>query len=178
MAERKVYKGFKPEWEQVPPPRGSFRSILKWGDPFEFKEPNERLFQLMKEKLGLTDADFEKKLAQGTEAVPAVLETPPLEEEHIRFFGSVCGAENVSTDSYNRLSVAYGKTMYDLYRLREGCAENTPRAVVYPKSHEEIVKIVAYCSEYRIPGIMPFARSVQSGHILAGIFPNHLNIHR
>jgi FAD linked oxidase domain protein len=46
MAERKVYKHYKPEWEQVPPPTASFRAILKWGDPNEFKEPNERLLLL------------------------------------------------------------------------------------------------------------------------------------
>ena len=46
MAERKVYKHYKPEWAQVPPPTASFRAILKWGDPNEFKEPNERLLLL------------------------------------------------------------------------------------------------------------------------------------
>jgi len=127
MAERKVYKHYKPEWEQVPPPPASFRSILKWGDPNEFKEPNERLFTFMKQELGLTDADFQRKGAEGHEAVPETLATPPLELEHVAFFESVCGKENVSTKGYNRLSVAYGKTMYDLYRLRENITENVPR---------------------------------------------------
>ena len=151
MAERKVYKNFKPEWEQVPPPPASFRSILKWGDPNEFKEPNERLFTFMKGELGLTDADFQRKGADGHEVVPETLATPPLEPEHVAFFESVCGKDNVSTTGYNRLSVAYGKTMYDLYRLRENITENAPRAVLYPSSHEEIVQIVEYCQKQHIP---------------------------
>ena len=151
MAERKVYKHYKPEWEQVPPPPASFRSILKWGDPNEFKEPNERLFTFMKQELGLTDADFQRKGTEGHEAVPETLATPPLELEHVAFFESVCGKENVSTKGYNRLSVAYGKTMYDLYRLRENITENVPRAVLYPSSHGEIVQIVEYCQKQRIP---------------------------
>ena len=151
MAERKIYKDFKPEWEQVPPPTGSFRSILKWGDPHEFKEPNERLFKLMKDALGLTDADFRQKHADGHEAVPDTLETPPLAREHSAFFESVCGIKNVSIKGYDRLSVAYGKTMYDLYRLREKSTENAPQAVVYPSCHDEIVRIVDYCQSKRIP---------------------------
>ncbi|MEL3905593.1 MAG: FAD-binding oxidoreductase [Treponema sp.] len=151
MAERKMYKEFKPEWEQVPPPAGTFRSILKWGNPNEFKEPNERLFKLMKQQLGLTNDDFREKKASGSEPVPDELATPVLSAEHLAFFESVCGTDNVSTKGYDRLSVAYGKTMYDLYRLRENITENAPQAVVYPASHDEIVRIVAYCQEHRIP---------------------------
>lgn len=117
MSERKIYKGFKPEWEQVPPPAGAFRSILKWGDPNEFKEPNERLFKLMKDKLALTDADFAQKQADGHEPAPETLVAPSLAQPHLSFFESVCGKEQVSVSGYDRLSVAYGKTMYDLYRL-------------------------------------------------------------
>jgi len=68
MAERKTYKGFKPEWEVVPPPEKSFRSILKWGDPGEFKEPNEGLFKLMKKTFHLTDDSFREKTLPGLEA--------------------------------------------------------------------------------------------------------------
>lgn len=151
MSERKKYKGFKPEWEQVPPPQKTYRSILKWGNPHEFKEPNERLFALLKNQLQLTDDDFKTKTKLGTIPVPETLETPVLEKTHCDFFESICGKENVSTDSYDRLSVAYGKTMYDLYRLRDTMSENAPQAVLYPSSHDEIVKITAYCNEHSIP---------------------------
>jgi alkyldihydroxyacetonephosphate synthase len=63
------YHGFKPEWEHEPPHR-SFRSIFKWGNPNEHKEPNERLSRLMKETFGLEDADFTAKRDEGLDAVP------------------------------------------------------------------------------------------------------------
>ena len=59
----------------------------------------------------------------------------------------VAGSDNVSVDDYDRLSVAYGKTMFDLLRLREHIADNVPDAVVYPQNKEQIEKIVALCSE-------------------------------
>ena len=150
MADRKKYKDFKPEWEVVPPPRKTFRSILKWGDPDEFKEPNERLFKVMKKVFNLTDDDFSNKHAQGLEPVP---EDHPcgLDEKHIEHFQEIFGADRVSTKVYDRLAVAYGKTMYDLYRLRENIIENIPDAVVYPAEKEEIEKLIPYCNEHRIP---------------------------
>ena len=32
---------FIPKWYEDVPPEGSYRSILKWGGPQEFKHPNE-----------------------------------------------------------------------------------------------------------------------------------------
>jgi alkyldihydroxyacetonephosphate synthase len=144
------YKGFKPEWEDTAPPAGSFRSILKWGDPGEFKEPNERLYRLMKEHFGLSDADFREKRQEGLEQVP---EGWPcgLAEEQLRALGAIVGEEHLRTDTYTRLEVAYGKTMWDLYRLREGIMEHLPDAVLYPGSAEEIEQIVAYCDRREIP---------------------------
>ena len=144
------YKGFEPDWENYAPEEGTYRSILKWGDPNENKHPNERLYKLMKSTFGMTDEDFAQKHNEGNEQVK--LNAPVnLDKKHIEFFESVCGKENVKTDDYSRLSVSYGKTMYDLYRLRENIAENLPDAVIYPNSKEEIEKIVPYCNEHNIP---------------------------
>ncbi|HPJ77122.1 MAG TPA: FAD-binding oxidoreductase, partial [Clostridia bacterium] len=52
---------------------------------------------------------------------------------------------------YSRLSVAYGKTMYDILRLRNKIVENVPDAVIYPDTREQIEKIVRYASENKIP---------------------------
>lgn len=150
MAERKKYKEFKPEWEVVPPPKKTFRSILKWGDHEEFKEPNERLYKVLKKFFDLDDKHFEKKINQGLEEVPENISCG-LADEHVEFFRSVFGGDRISTKVYDRLSVAYGKTMFDLYRLRENIIENIPELVVYPSEKEEIEKIIPYCNEHRIP---------------------------
>lgn len=144
------YKGFRPDWENYAPEKGTYRSILKWGNPNEYKAPNERLYKLMKSTFNMTDEDFNNKEAEGNEQVSYDVSIN-LSDEDISFFKSVCGKDNVKTDDYSRLSVAYGKTMYDLYRLREKVVENIPDVVIYPSDKEEIEKIVPYCDEHKIP---------------------------
>jgi alkyldihydroxyacetonephosphate synthase len=144
------YKGFKPDWEHQGPPPGSFRSILKWGDPGEYKEPNERLYTLMKETFGLTDTSFQAKQDEGLEMVPDSVPSG-LDHQHVEAFRAIVGDEDVHLDTYTRLSVAYGKTMWDLYRLREGLMENLPDAVLCPHDKDQIEQIVAYCAKNRIP---------------------------
>ena len=150
MGKRYTYKDFKPVWEQVPPPKGSFRSVLKWGNPNEFKEPNERLYKYMKTVFGIGDDMFKQKKNEGLNSLPASLEVK-LEAKHIEKLKEIFGDENVSTLVKDRASVAYGKTMYDSYRLREGLLENVPDVVVFPSEHEQIVQLVEYCNSNKIP---------------------------
>ena len=83
---------------------------------------------------------------------PLTFDAPvKLAKEHLDAFAGIVGAENVKTDNYTRLQVAYGKTMVDLMRLREGIAENLPDAVLYPRDKNDIERIVAYCNDHVIP---------------------------
>ncbi len=144
------YKDFRPDWEHKEPPKGSFRSIMKWGSPKEYKAPNERLFKLMKDVFHLTDDDFKKKTEEGLNQVPDNVPVN-LTEDQIKALTEIVGKKNIHIDTYNRLRVSYGKTMIDLMRLRKEIVENIPDAVLYPESKEQINKIVAYCSEQKIP---------------------------
>lgn len=147
----KKYKTeIEPKWYDQAPPAGSYRSICKWGDPSENKFPNEKLYKLMKRVFKMTDDDFKEKQKLGLEQV--VVKKPiGLTAEQIDVFKSIVGVENVLTDDYSRLQVAYGKTMIDAMRLREGIAENIPDIVLHPRSKEDIIKIVNYCNEQLIP---------------------------
>ncbi len=141
---------FTPEWYHEQAPAKSYRSILKWGSPTEFKAPNSKLYKLMKETFEMTDEDFKKGKEMGLEAVS--FDCPSkLNEEQINSFREILGDENVKTDNYTRLSVAYGKTMLDLMRLRKGVVENLPDVVLYPRNREDIIRIVKYCCEQKIP---------------------------
>jgi alkyldihydroxyacetonephosphate synthase len=143
-------KGFYPDWTESPPPEGSYRSILKWGDPSEFKHPNHRLYGLMKKTFDMTDDDFKNKREMGLETVQ--FNKPiGLAKEHIDAFIEMIGTSNVKMDDYSRLQCAYGKTMIDLMRLRKGIVENIPDLVLHPDSKEAIQNIVAYCHEHYIP---------------------------
>lgn len=148
-------KQFYPDWyERVPPP-GSYRSIFKWGYPDIFKHPNKRLYALMKEAFELTDEDFHVKENLGEEKVEFDIPIN-LTEEQLDEIRAIVGHENVHTDDYSRLRVAYGKMMYDLIRLRAKIIENLPDAVVRPRDKGDILKLVNWCNENKVP-ITPFA---------------------
>ncbi|MGF7059626.1 FAD-binding oxidoreductase [Brassicibacter mesophilus] len=146
----KKYKGFEPMWHKEAPPEGSYRSIFKWGDPKEYKIPNERLYNMMKKIFKVTDDDFKAPRNLGLDRVNYDKEIK-LTKEQIQMFKNIVGEENVKTDDYTRLQVAYGKTMYDLMRLRKGIIENIPDVVLYPRNKEDIEKIVNYCNQKLIP---------------------------
>ncbi|MDD3099323.1 MAG: FAD-binding oxidoreductase, partial [Bacilli bacterium] len=147
----KPYKGFSPKWVETPADPRSWRSIFRWGDPHYFKWPKENLYKVMKEIFDLTDDDFQK-YDGGLGFGPVDYNVPScLAPEHIDAFKALLGEEFVRTDSYSRLSVAYGKTMHDVLRLRQKIVENIPDAVLYPDNREQIEKVVAYCSTHKIP---------------------------
>lgn len=147
----KPYKGFEPKWVKTPAPADSYRSIFRWGDPEFVKYPKESLFKMMKEKFQMTDEDF--KTYAGDIGMDSVkLDRPcQLQKAHLEAFRAIVGSENVTTEDYPRLAVAYGKTGYDAARLREKRIDSLPDVVLYPSETEEIEKIVAYCTEHSIP---------------------------
>ena len=112
------YRNFEPNWVKGEFPKDSYRSIFKWGAPQEIKAPRESLYKLMKEKFHLTDEDFQNYREDiGFDAVSFDLPIR-LTSEDLSAFAEIVGNDFVRTDDYARLSVAYGKTMYDLLHLR------------------------------------------------------------
>jgi alkyldihydroxyacetonephosphate synthase len=149
MAHR--YKDFEPKWYHGKVPPESYRSIFKWGDPGQIKAPRESLYKLLKAEFGLSDDDFRNYSEDlGLEAVQ--FDRPiKLSAVQLARFEEIVGKNYVRTDNYARLSVAYGKTMYDIMRLRNKIVENVPDAVLYPDTKEQIERIVAYCAAEKIP---------------------------
>jgi alkyldihydroxyacetonephosphate synthase len=140
---------FIPQWYDQPTPKGTYRSLFKWADLAEVKHPNSGLTQLLMERFGLT----REQLSQpGALALDPVEENLPclMAEEHLTFLRETCGAENVATDTYERVSKSYGAGMLDALRLRRKIIENIADVVVAPRSQGEIVTIVAYANEHCI----------------------------
>ena len=104
----------------------------------------------MKETFHMTDDDFKVKQEMGLEEVdydiPCRLVTTRWRLSK-RLSARQTSAPTTMTDSL----VAYGKTMVDLMRLRKHIVENVPDAVVYPKNREDIIALVKYCCEQKIP---------------------------
>ena len=142
--------GFQPRWFEGDLPERSYRSLFKWGDPKAYKHPNKGLYRLVKDTFSLTDDHFRETPDFGLDEVD--LDCPPkLPRRHADAFRGILGPENVSEDTYDRLSVAYGKTMLDIFRLRNRVAENLPDLVLYPRNKDDIAAIVRYCTEHTLP---------------------------
>ncbi|MEG1383665.1 MAG: FAD-binding oxidoreductase [Oscillospiraceae bacterium] len=145
------YKDFEPKWVQGEFPKNSYRSIFKWGDPAQIKPPKESLYKMLKETFGLNDDDFNNYSEDlGFDEVKYDIPTK-LGKKQLEEFEKIVGSEFVRVDDYARLSVAYGKTMYDIMRLRNKIVENIPDAVLYPDTKEQIEQIIAYCAKEKIP---------------------------
>ena len=132
----KPYRDFEPNWFRGDFSKTSYRSIFKWGEPAQIKAPKETLYKMLKETFGLNDSDFDHYtedlgLDEVHYDIPCNLDGAVLDA-----LRAIAGAEYVRTDDYARLSVAYGKTMYDILRLRNKIVENIPDAVVYPDTKD------------------------------------------
>ncbi|MDR2363331.1 MAG: FAD-binding oxidoreductase [Spirochaetaceae bacterium] len=146
-----TYKDFEPQWYHGKVPPDSYRSIFKWGKPEDIKIPRESLYKLMKAQFDLTDEDF-KEYREDLGLDPVRFDIPvKLTAPQLARFADMVGKDFVRTDDYARLSVAYGKTMYDLLRIRNKIVENIPDAVLYPDSKEQIEAVVAFCAGEKIP---------------------------
>lgn len=143
-------KKFTPYWEHKAPPENSYRSIFKWGSPVGFKHPNQRLFQLLKEKFSLTDADFKEKQLTGQELVKCD-DPPGLTAEHIAQMQKITGEANVMTDDFSRVKYSNGKTVEEAMNLRRGINGPVADVVVHPRDKKDVGKIVAYCDRQKIP---------------------------
>ncbi len=143
----------------------TYRRILKWGDKRE-EEVGHHMVTLIKEKFGLTDADFSEKYLPGTEEVR--LERPSLlKPAQADFLRSVSGEENILTDDFNRARYSCGKFYGELLDLRLGNVPDPPDAVVSPRSHDEVVKIISFCSEEKIPVVPCGGQSSVTGALRA-----------
>lgn len=147
---KKSDKQFVPQWYNEKPPLNSYRSIYKWGALDEYKHPNKRLFLYMKEKFKMSEDDFAEKLEMGLDKVD-IKARQNLSSAQLNALTKIVGEKNIHHDPYNRTRAAYGKTMIDLMRLRKKKIENLPDVVLYPKSKNDIKKIIEYCNKQKIP---------------------------
>ena len=142
----KPYKEFEPKWITEAPREKSFRSIMKWGDPNKYKAPKEGLYKLIKNIFSLTDDDFKEMVDTGEQLVDVHVESA-LTKAQIADITAIVGEENASVDDFERVRLAYGKTMIDIMRLRKGIVENVPDIVVFPSTKEQIEALVHYADK-------------------------------
>ena len=67
----------------------------------------------------------------------------------------VTNASRVTTSARERAFHAYGRSYYDLLRLRSGALDHAPDVVVYPESESEVTAVLALAEEARF-AVVPF----------------------
>ena len=143
----------------------TYRQILKWGDKREEKV-DPLMIKVIREKFDLKDSDFETKYLSGSQ--PVILgKLCSLKPQQLDFLKSIAGDENVQSDDFSRAKFSCGKFYAELLDMRLNLVPNPPDAVVSPKSHDELVKIVEYCSQERIPVIPVGGQSSVTGALQA-----------
>ncbi len=125
-----------------------------WGlsrQTFDMRGRDDEVWGFVREALGLDELPT-------TPAAPLdALRLPPvaLGEDVLDGLRAITDADRVRTDRYERAFHAVGKSYYDLVRIRAGALEHAPDAVVYPTSHEETERLLAFCAERRV-AVVPF----------------------
>ena len=141
---------FIPKWQNKAPEKGSFRSILKWGDPNKYKNPSMGFLKLIKQELGLLDSDFKERRKTGEEKIKNTRVTR-ISKSDILLFEDIVGKDNLFVDTYERLKYSSGKAMEDIYKLRDHIIDKISDLVLHPRDKEDVKNIVALCNDKKIP---------------------------
>ncbi|MCK5100151.1 MAG: FAD-binding oxidoreductase, partial [Desulfobacteraceae bacterium] len=148
--KNKKTQDFTPNWLGKKANQQSFRSILKWGAKDQFKNPSHGFFNVIKEELNLSDADFQTPVNLGEKIVGNTHKTTMLPEDILQF-EKIVGKENLFFDTYSRLKYSTGKSMEDIINLRQEKIENICDIVLHPRNKEDIKNIVGLCHTKKIP---------------------------
>ncbi|MBU1169867.1 MAG: FAD-binding oxidoreductase [Proteobacteria bacterium] len=143
---------FQPGWRTRQPLEKSWRSIFKWGAPDQFKHPNAGLYTLLKNSFGLDDADFKTPQREGDETVLLGDTCPPqLTDDQVKTLENIVGKENITGDDYSRVKFSYGKTMEEIYDLRDGNVDHLCDLVIHPRDAMDVQNIVRFANQENIP---------------------------
>jgi len=124
-----------------------------WGHPqitFPMEDRPE-LWPFVRRKLGMERDLFCAPVPLESIRLPASL----LSRAQVDELGELVSPERVSTDERERLAHTFGKSFPDLWRARQGLIERAPDAVVWPRSHEDVIALVAWAKS-AAAHIIPF----------------------
>jgi alkyldihydroxyacetonephosphate synthase len=141
---------FIPDWQTCAPNKRSFRSIMKWGAPDEYKNPSQGFLNVIKQELGLSDSDFNEKQKTGEQEVKDTRESM-ISKSDIQLFENIVKKENLFVDTYERLKYSSGKSMEDIFRLRENIIDKISDLVLHPRDKEDVKNIISLCNDKKIP---------------------------
>jgi len=99
---------------------------------------------------------------------PESLRSSRLDVESTEKIKSIVGTDNLSLDALDRTVHSYGKSYYDLIRLRSGLIKNPTDGVAYPETEEEVIELLQYATEKGI-AVIPFGGG---STVVSGVEPD------
>ncbi len=131
----------------------------RWGDPALAKPLSDDVRVLVTGALGLTAA-----VDDGVQLDAVDVPEHRLPEAFVHAIVAVSGADNLRRDAEARIRHTRGKSTIDLLKMRSGDASDAPDAVILPRSHDQVEKVIALCVEHHV-ALIPFGggTSVVSG---------------
>lgn len=121
-----------------------------WGDPSQVPELSESVRALLAQGLGVRGPAPERAALDQVRPAPSRLE-PKL----VAQLSAVVGDDAAAADDESRLRHTRGKSTPDLLRIRAADASAAPDLVLSPSSHEQVLELLAACSEHGV-AVVPF----------------------
>jgi alkyldihydroxyacetonephosphate synthase len=103
--------------------------------------------------------------ARSLEEITLAFSRLSAKERHV--LAALLGPDRVREDKYERAFHARGRSYQDLLRLRAGDLSDAPDAVVYPRSAEEVLKLLVFASEANV-AIVPYGGGTS---VVGGVTP-------
>ena len=143
---------------------GHLPTATKWGDrDSSLMKVTEPLKLFMFEHLQMDPDTKKKEYSQKLSEKDFIAESR-LSDEFVAKIKKILGPENTSSDLWTRIQNSLGQGYIDLLYTRLADIPVIAELVVFPSSHDDVVKIVELCNEYHIPlSIVAGGSSVTSG---------------
>jgi alkyldihydroxyacetonephosphate synthase len=147
-------------------PSGDARTEISWsgwGDPEQAAPLPEGLHQLLRDALGVrTDTPVPGSISD--------LELTPirLPDDVGRALTAIVGEDHARADHEARARHARGKSTIDLLQLRGAAPISAPDLVLAPGSHEQVLAVLARCSQSRV-AVVPFGGGTS---VVGGLTPS------
>jgi alkyldihydroxyacetonephosphate synthase len=143
-----------------------------WGKAdkqFDLRGRDREIWAFVSDALGLGTLPDTPALRLEDLSLPEI----ELRSDVLEHLGALTAPDRVKTDAYERAFHAVGKSYYDLVRIRRGELAGVPDAVVYPRTHDEVMRVLAYCAEERIAVVPYGGGSSVVGGVEAKRGPDH-----
>ena len=133
-----------------------------WGDPAQPPALGARALSYLRDHVGVSDRPRPPVALSRVGLPPSRLGEAQLDR-----LRAIVGADGVSAEHPIRVLHAAGKGYPDLVRMRAGTPDGAPDAVVFPRSHEQVVELLGACASASL-AVVPFGGGTS---VVGGVAP-------